>query len=169
MEHEDMRKWLMIAWLCSLLGGLGACDLIATKELQPGVSTEDDVRRLMGGPDTIRELAGGSKRYEYPRGPSGAQTWMVSIDASGRFQGMYDALAEGNLAKVRPGMSRDEVRELLGRPGESGRMAGFAGTVMTWRVQAGHGVTEMFHVELGPDDRVVKVDRSPDPQTINTR
>ena len=31
---------------------------------------------------------------------------------------------------------------------------------MTWRVQAGHGVTEMFHVELGPDDRVVKIDRS---------
>lgn len=164
-----MRKWLMIGWLCTMLGALGACDWIASKELKVGESTVDDVRRLMGGPDTIREQADGGKIYEYPRGPQGAQTWMVRIDANGRYQGMSDALAEANLAKVKPGMTRDEVRLLLGRPGETGRMAGAQGPVMTWRVQAGHGVTEMFHVELGSDDRVEKVDRSPDPQTINTR
>ncbi|MFA7665539.1 MAG: outer membrane protein assembly factor BamE [Burkholderiaceae bacterium] len=164
-----MRKWLMIGWLCSMLGALGACDFIASKELRPGESTVDDVRRLMGGPDTIREFADGSKRYEYPRGPAGSQTWMVNIDASGRYQSMYDALAEANLARVRPGMSRDAVRELLGRPAESGRMAGFEGLVMTWRVQTGPGLTEMFHVEFDAREQVVRVDRSADPDTINLR
>lgn len=164
-----MTKWLRIACLCAVLGVLAACDWIASKELKPGESTVDDVRRLMGAPDTIREQADGGKLYEYPRGPQGAQTWMVRFDAGGRYLGMSDALAADNLARVRPGMSRDEIRLLLGRPGESGPMAGAGGTVMTWRVQAGHGVTEMFHVEFGSDGRVVKVDRSPDPQTINTR
>ena len=165
-----MGKWLMkLGWICALAGALGACDFFAQKELIPGESTVDDVRRLMGGPDTIRERDDGSKLYEYPRGPEGTQTWMVEIGPDGRYRGMSDALAEANLARVRPGMSRDEVRRLLGRPGSTGRQPGFDGTVMTWKVQAGPGVTEMFHVELGPDGRVAKVDRSPDPQTINTR
>jgi len=157
----------MMAGLLSLLGALGACDFIAQKELRVGESTVDDVRRLMGGPDTIRERADGSVLYEYPRGPEGTQTWMVTIDAQGRYRGMFDALAPENLAKVRPGMSREQVRELLGRPGESGPQPGFQGTVMTWRVQTGPGRTEMFHVELGADDKVVKVDRSADLRTIN--
>jgi hypothetical protein len=164
-----MNKWLKLLAVCALAVSLAACDYIAGKELQVGESTVDDVRRLMGGPDTIREQADGGVIYEYPRGPEGAQTWIVTIDAQGVYRGMYDALSAENLAKVQPGMSRDEVRRLLGRPGETGRQPGMEGTVMTWRVQVGPGVTEMFHVQLGPDGRVVKTDRSPDPRTINTR
>ena len=158
-----------MAGLLSLLASLGACDWFAQKELRVGESTVDDVRRMMGGPDTIREQADGSVIYEYPRGPEGTQTWIVSIDAQGKYRGMYDALTESNRAKVRPGMSREQVRELLGRPGETGRQAGFSGTVMSWRVQVGPGVTEIFLVELGPDDKVVKVDQMADPRTVNTR
>jgi hypothetical protein len=164
-----MNRWLKLGWICAVAATLAGCDYIAEKELRVGESTVDDVRRMMGGPDTIREREDGSKVYEYPRGPEGAQTWMVEIGPDGRYQGMSDALSEANLARVRPGMSRDEVRRLLGRPGETGRQAGVSGTVLTWRVQAGPGVTEMFHVQLGPDGRVAKVDRSPDPRTINTR
>jgi len=40
---------------------------------------------------------------------------------------------------------------------------------MTRWVRAGYVMNRVFHVELGPDDRVVKADRSLDPQTINTR
>ena len=69
-----------MAGLLSLLASLGACDWFAQKELRVGESTVDDVRRLMGGPDTIREQADGSVIYEYPRGPEGTQTWIVSID-----------------------------------------------------------------------------------------
>jgi hypothetical protein len=164
-----MKKWLKLGCALLLVAGLGACDYIAQKELRPGQSTLDEVRQLMGGPETIRERADGSVLYEYPRGPEGTQTWMVEIGPDGIFRGMTDALRPENLARVKPGMSRDQVREILGRPGETGRQPGVSGTVMSWRVQTGPGATEMFHVQLGPDGRVVAIDRSQDMRTINTR
>ena len=160
---------LSVAAVIAVLGALGACDYVAQKELVVGQSTVEDVRQLMGMPETIREQSDGSAIHEYPRGPAGTQAWMVRIDSSGRYQGMTDALTPQNLARVKPGMTRDEVRALLGKPGEVGKQVWAKGLVMTWRVQTGPGETEMFHAELGPDGRVVKVDRSPDPQTINTR
>lgn len=156
----------MIGWLCALLGG---CDWIATKDLRPGESTIDDIRRLMGPPETVRERANGSMRYEYPRGPQGMQTWMVEIDANGRFVSMSDALAAPNLQRVQPGMSRDQVRELLGRPGDIGRDNRSGQAVLTWKVPDDRGGAEMFHVQFGPDDQVVKIERSADPETVYTR
>lgn len=164
-----MKRLSKLAWILALAGSLGACDYFAQKELRPGLSTVDDVRQLMGGPETIREHADGSMIYEYPRGPEGTQTWIVEIGPDGTFRGMTDALSAANLARIEPGMSRDEVRRILGRPGETGRQPGMEGMVMSWRVQTGPGATEMFHVQLGPDGRVVKVDRSQDMRTINTQ
>jgi hypothetical protein len=164
-----MERRVFFGVACSMLAALGACDWVAGKELRVGESTAEDVRRLMGTPATIREKDDGSKIYEYPRGPEGTQTWMVEIGPDDRYRGRTDALAPGNLAKVRTGMTRDEVQALLGTPGENGPLPGKPGIAWTWRVQVGPGVTEMFHVLFGADGRVSEVDRSPDPRTVNTR
>lgn len=164
-----MKRWLLMGWLMSWLAMVGACDWVAQQELKPGQSTAEDVRKLMGKPEMIWEEGDGRQVLEYPRSPEGAETWMVEIDANGRYQGMKNALVDANLRQVRPGMSRDDLRRLLGKPGSAETLPLKSELVWTWRVQAGAGRTEMFNVHFGSDGRVASTSRTPDPRTINTQ
>ncbi len=163
-----MRRSLWTGWLCALLAMLGACDYFAQRELQPGVSTADDVRRLMGKPVMIWEENDGSQVLEYSRGPEGSETWMVDIGPDGRYRGMQDARSSAQLERVRAGMSRDDLRRLLGKPDQEQSFPARNETVWTWRVKTIAGSsTEMFHAHLGPDGRVLRTSRTPDPNLIN--
>lgn len=163
-----MKRPVLAGWLCSLLATLGACDFVAQHELEPGRSTVQDVRKLMGKPGTIWEEDGGRQVLEYARGPEGSETWMVEIDANGRFQGMKDALALANLARVQPGMNRDDLRRLLGKPGSEETFPALGETVWSWRVRGSVEATEMFHAHLGPDGRVLRTSRTPDPALVKS-
>ncbi len=164
-----MKRWLLMGWLMSLLAMVGACDWVAQQELKPGQSTLEDVRKLMGKPEMVWEEGDGRQVLEYPRSPEGAETWMVEIDANGRYQGMKNTLVDANLRQVRPGMSRDDLRRLLGKPGSVETLPLKNELVWTWRVQAAPGRTEMFNVHFGDDGRVASTSRTPDPRTINTQ
>ncbi|MCL4184723.1 MAG: hypothetical protein KJ011_14880 [Burkholderiaceae bacterium] len=162
-----MKRSILTGWLCSLLALFGACDFVAQRELRPGESTVEDVRKLMGKPETIWEEADGRQVYEYVRGPEGTETWMVEIGADGRYRGMTNALAAENLARVRAGMSRDDLRRLLGKPGSEASFPARSELVWTWRVRGEMTTSEMFHAHLGPDGRVTRTSRTPDPRLIN--
>ena len=86
------------------------------EKLAAGLSTEADVRLATGSPETTWEEENGARILEYPKGPEGARTWIFSIDPDGKLVEYHQALTEQNLARVRPGMSRDDVRRLLGKP-----------------------------------------------------
>ena len=87
-------------------------------KLNKGVSTEADVRGVMGQPDSVREVqeSGGEKILEYPKGPQGVRTWMFHIGPDGKLTDYQQVLTDENFDKVQKGMTRDEVRNLLGRP-----------------------------------------------------
>ncbi|WP_050466147.1 outer membrane protein assembly factor BamE domain-containing protein [Herbaspirillum chlorophenolicum] len=85
-------------------------------KLQKGVSTEADVRGVMGQPDTVWEDGNGARTLEYPKGPEGIRTWMFAIGASGTLIDYRQVLTQENFDTIRPGMSADEVRRMLGRP-----------------------------------------------------
>jgi outer membrane protein assembly factor BamE (lipoprotein component of BamABCDE complex) len=85
-------------------------------KLNKGVSTEADVRSAMGAPDSLREDGSGGHVLEYPKGPQGVRTWMFWIAADGRLADYQQVLSDANFARVQPGMSREQVRALLGRP-----------------------------------------------------
>ncbi len=161
-----MKRSILTGWLCSMLALVGACDLIAQRELQPGQSTVEDVRKLMGKPGMIWEEGDGSQVLEYARGPEGWETWMVEIGPDGRYRGMKNALEAANLARVTPGMSRDDLRRLLGRPGTEEPLPARGEVVWTWRVKGEVVETEMFHAHLGRDGRVTRTSRSPDPRLV---
>ncbi|HWS73719.1 MAG TPA: hypothetical protein VN324_01140 [Quisquiliibacterium sp.] len=137
-----------------LAGALGACDYVAQKELQPGVSTTDDVRRLMGKPEMIWEEEDGTQVLEYVRGPAGRETYMVEIDAQGRFRSMKNVLVRETFGKVGPGMARDDVRRLLGKPTETARFPLGQEEVWSWRFAGDHAGADMFNVHFGLDGRV---------------
>lgn len=85
-------------------------------KLQKGISTEAQVREVMGKPDTIWETDAGARTLEYPKGPEGIRTWMFDISPSGIMTDYKQVLTDDNLNTIKPGMTRDEVRRKFGRP-----------------------------------------------------
>jgi outer membrane protein assembly factor BamE (lipoprotein component of BamABCDE complex) len=114
------------------------------KGLTPGVTTEAQVRDQMGRPETERLFKDGAKRFEYPRGPQGTTTYMVDIDSQGKLAAVTQVLTAQNFAKVRIGMTEDEVRQLLGKPGEVAVYRLKPETVWSWKWEEGGATGDAF-------------------------
>jgi hypothetical protein len=143
---------------------LGGCDFIAQTELKPGISTKEEVLQRMGKPEMIWEEKDGSSKYEYPRGPEGHETYMVSIAPDGRYLGMENILVDSTFAKVKAGMTRDELRRLLGRPTETVIFKLKQEEVWTWRHKGVHYKSRRFHVMMDLNGVVKGTDATDDPR-----
>jgi outer membrane protein assembly factor BamE (lipoprotein component of BamABCDE complex) len=121
-------------------------------KLTKGISSESDVRMVMGQPDTVWEEEDGSRTLEYPKGPEGARTWMFTIDSNGRMQDYRQVLTEENFSRIRPGMSKDEVRRLLGRPRTVAQYKRKNEEAWDWRYRPYNGSETRFfnvHFDMG--------------------
>jgi outer membrane protein assembly factor BamE (lipoprotein component of BamABCDE complex) len=136
-------------------------DALLLKDMTPGVTTEAQIRNQMGKPETERTYTDGSKRFEYPRGPQGLNTYMVDIDRDGKLQSIEQVLTAANLGKIRIGMTEDEVRRLLGKPGQVAVFPLKPETVWSWKWREG-GVTEegIFNVHFDQYQKVYTTSRS---------
>jgi outer membrane protein assembly factor BamE (lipoprotein component of BamABCDE complex) len=124
----DERGIQMTPWIRSLillLAGLllFGCDKqgrpieeFGLDKLERGVSTEGDVRSVMGQPEIVREEESGERTLEYPKGPEGVRTWFFTIGKDGKLRDYKQVLTEENFARIKPGLSKDEVRRMLGKP-----------------------------------------------------
>jgi len=136
-------------------------DVLLLKNLTPGVTTEAQIRAQMGKPETERTFTDDSKRFEYPRGPEGLNTYFVDIGPDGLLVSVSQVLTAANFAKVRIGMSDDEVRRLLGKPGQVAVYPLKPETVWSWKWREG-GVTEegYFNVHFDAYRKVYTMSRS---------
>ncbi|HUL96735.1 MAG TPA: outer membrane protein assembly factor BamE [Usitatibacter sp.] len=85
---------------------------------QPG-SSEGDVRASMGKPALEVAQTDGSKRLVYPRGPMGTETYVADIGADGRLRGVSNVLTDDVFEKIRPGLTEQDVKNMIGPPGET--------------------------------------------------
>jgi len=156
-EHQNERA---MGKLKAFLNAIKP-DALLLKGLTPGVTTEAQIRDQMGQPETERLSADGSKRLEYPRGPQGTTTYMVDIDPHGKLAAVTQVLTAQNFAKVRIGMTEDEVRQLLGKPGEVAVYRLKPETVWSWKWEEG-GVAgdAYFNVHFDASGRVYTTSRS---------
>src|SRR5437667_7094730 len=90
----------------------GCANLTAVSSGMPA----QQVQAKLGAPETIRKNADGSEVWEYPGGPLGRQTYMVTLGSDRAVQAVHQVLKDESFSRVRAGMSRDEVRRLLGKP-----------------------------------------------------
>lgn len=60
--------------------------------------------------------AGGAQLLAYPRGPFGFHTFMVRIDADGTMTSVENVLDPKHFARIRAGMTQEEVLRTLGPP-----------------------------------------------------
>lgn len=107
---------MKVAMLALLGGLLVGCDSQRIAKLEEGVATEADVRREFGEPERVREEGDGSRTLEYPRQPAGRQNYLITIGPDGRMSALRQVLSARYFAMVLPGMTRQQVRDLLGRP-----------------------------------------------------
>lgn len=120
------RRWLraLLLAVCAFAVLLTAgCDRqgrpveeFGLDKLAKGISSESDVRMVMGKPETVWEDEDGTRALQYPKGPEGVRTWEFVIDKSGTLKDYRQLLTEESFARVKPGMTRDEVRRMLGKP-----------------------------------------------------
>lgn len=108
--------------------------------IAPGDSAQSVADRV-GKPATVWKNNDGSKLWQYPQGYYATQTFIVTVDPDQRVLEIHQALSEPYFSKVRPGMVRDDVYRLLGRPREIWNFGARDEEVWTWRY---YGTTYMF-------------------------
>ena len=105
------------ATLAATAAWLAGCASLQPPQATPG-QTEAEVLARLGQPTGRYNVPAGGQRLEYATGPYGRTTVMVDLGRDGRVTASQQVLTEANFAKVRHGMSRDEVLLMLGRPAE---------------------------------------------------
>lgn len=154
-----MKRWT--GWICALLAafGLFGCDY-GMKDLKPGVSTGYDVRDRMGTPTLEWRNTDGSVTWEFARTPEGKVNYMVSIGPDNILREIRQVLTEENFAKVQRGMTRDEIRHLLGKPAHVTRFDLKRQEVWDWKIQTPFPNAEIYIVVHFDDSgRVVETSR----------
>jgi outer membrane protein assembly factor BamE (lipoprotein component of BamABCDE complex) len=121
-------RLLLLALAASLPG---CANLTAVTSGMPA----QQVQARLGTPETVRKNADGSEVWEYPGGPLGRQTYMVTLGSDRAVREAHQVLSEEYFSKVHAGMSRDEVRRLLGKPGEIMVFGARDEEVWSWRYQ----------------------------------
>lgn len=147
-----------LAALAALLGA--AC----TTPPAPGTPREA-VLQGWGAPTGIHALPDGGERLEYATGPSGRTTWMIDLDPAGRVTGATQVLNERNFLDLMaraPGMTRDQVRLELGRPGEAQTLGWSGDTLWSWRYPTNDCL--LFQFQFGRDGKAVSAGYNRDPR-----
>ena len=113
MALNSLRGTIVMGLFSALLVMAG-CDRVATGELQAGQSTVADMKLKMGEPASVyRE--GDKEVWEYPLGPEGVRTYMMTVNAQGTLEKIDQVLVGANFKRIQPGMTITEVRRILGR------------------------------------------------------
>lgn len=133
---------------------LSACDY-RVNELTPGKSTGFQVRDVLGTPTAEWKEADGSTQWEFARGPQGVVTYMAVVGTDNVLKEFRQVLTQSNFARIQPGMSKDEVRKIIGRPAESMPFPLKKEEVQSWRYEEGPNDQYFFNVHYSLDEAKV--------------
>lgn len=109
-----LHKALIKALILSLVALVAACASYGGRGLVPGEASLDDVYATMGPPALRWQDPDGSVQLAYPRGPHGFDTYMVRTGPDRKLRQIENVLDTEHLAKIRAGMSKDDVLRILG-------------------------------------------------------
>lgn len=91
-----------------------------------------EVIALLGAPTGERPIAAGTL-LEYARGPYGKHTYFITLNPSGSVVKWEQVLTEENFAKIKPGMSKQQVLSIIGTSFEVMGLARERGEVWSYR------------------------------------
>ncbi len=150
----------LLSLLCGLLAaiGLNACKPYGLAQIQVGSTTESEVRQWLGEPGMVWRNDDGSTTLEYSAQPAGTQCHMITIGTDRIVRAVEQVLTERNLARIQPGMLREEVQRIIGRPANTQFYELSQDRVYNWNIDGGPTITDpvFFTVHFGSGDRVVR-------------
>ena len=121
----------------------------------------------MGQPEVVLEEENGERLLQYPQGPEGARTWLFKISPDGKLVDYKQLLSQENFAAIKPGMSRDDVRWLLGKPRTVVQFRLKNEEVWDWRYLDTNPDQRLFNVHFDISSGRVTATSSSDARTIN--
>jgi outer membrane protein assembly factor BamE (lipoprotein component of BamABCDE complex) len=147
--------------LAGLLSGLmaaflPACDRINLEKLKPGVSTLQDVRHIMGPPTMEWQEADGTLTLEYPRTPEGIVNYMIDFGPDKVLRAVRQVLTEENFGRAKEGMTREQIRRLLGQPAHEMYFSLKKEHVWDWKTKVEGGTEYFFNVHFNEEGLVVR-------------
>ena len=92
-----------------------ACALLQPPTVPQGASVVQ-AEAIMGKPVDVVVAPEGDTVWQYPTGYYGEHTYLVTFGADQRVKAFSQARTWDNFAKIRTGMTRDEIRLMFGRP-----------------------------------------------------
>ena len=153
-----LRNAIALPVLAALLAGCANFSAIST-----GTPAEQ-VRAQAGAPGTVWKNTDGSETWEYPLGPLGIHTYMITINPDRTVGSVSQVLSDEFLFKVQPGMSREQVRRLLGRPTEIERYARLNEEVWSWRYREKNVWYMLFNAHFDAESgKLRRISRTDDP------
>ena len=123
--------------------------------LRPGVSSEAEVRGLMGPPAIETAGDDGGKRLAYPRGPLGTQTFIAEVGRDGTLQSIRQVLNDDTFNGIRPGLTREDILRRIGPPGDTMHFSLSGNTAWDYRFVDTWGYLAVFSVTFDPNGIVV--------------
>ena len=103
-----------LCWLSAVSLLLAGCAAIPSAV--PVGASMPEVESLLGRPRDVLAAPDGTLEWQYPTGPYGQNTYIVTFDSDQRVSAFRQALTFDNFAKIRRDMTRDEIRLMFGRP-----------------------------------------------------
>lgn len=151
----------LLAWFADLLRHSGGLDALHLPQIKPGQTRAEEVRTRLGAPTGEFREADGSVTYEYSRQPNGITCHMITIGSDRIVSRVEQVLNEATYACIENGLSRDEVRRLMGKPGSIQTFVMKQEEVWDWRIKGDIPTDEWhFHVHFDTDSgRVVGASR----------
>lgn len=151
--HQRVVHRMLALWVISTVLTIAGCDRVATGELLAGQSTVADLKLKMGEPANVTR-EGDKEIWEYPLGPEGTRTYMMTVNAQGTLEKIDQVLTEENFKRIQSGMIISEVRRILGRNSKEQRY-GMSPTELTHKYKFNNGVEDLyFDVTYTADGKV---------------
>lgn len=152
-----MFRRLLTGILSGVLAAfLPACDSVNLDKLKPGVTTMAQTREIMGPPAMEWQEVDGSVTWEYPRTPNGVVNYMIDFGPDKVLRAVRQVLTEANFARVREGMTREQVRRLLGQPASEQYYPLKKEYVWDWKTKTESAYDYFFDVYFDEQGRVTR-------------
>ena len=94
---------------------VSACAVLQPPYVPLGASPAE-AEAILGKSVDVVAAPGGGFIWQYPTGYYGEQTYLVEFGTDRRVKAFSQARSWANFAKIRAGMTRDEIRRMFGRP-----------------------------------------------------
>ena len=146
-----LPSWLNATTAALIAAVLPACDGLNLQDIRPGMTTQAEVRNRMGEPSAIHWHDDGAATWEYNRQPNGIHCYMISFNTDHIVTQVEQALTPANYARIQAGLSKDDVRAILGAPGSKTIFNNLGEEIWEWRIEGMPPLDEtyfMVHFDL---------------------